>query len=165
MKIILFTILAIAGITVHAQAIKENKVALISNVVPQEINVLEANLESQLGYCLTPAAILSCSAHGVKITINNLPFKVCDIPTDNLNIQQDIYNRIVSHVPGVQITNTNWNETPRISMRGDSNTIYIIDGVRFFDVSILNTINPNDIESIKVSLNPLAQDFFRFNSN
>jgi hypothetical protein len=165
MKTILFTILVIASITVHAQAIKEKKVAIIPNLVPQEINVLEANLESQLGYCLTPAAILSCSAHGVKITTNNLPFKVYDIPTDNLNIQQDIYNRIVSHVPGVQITNTNLNETPRITMRGDSNTIYIIDGIRFFDASILNTINANDIESIKVSLNPLAQDFLLFNSN
>ncbi len=165
MKNILFTILVIVSISVNAQAIKESKVAIVPNLVPKEINLLEDNLESKLGYCHTPAAILTCSAHGVKIITNNLPFKVYDVPTDNLNIQQDIYNRILSHVPGVQITNTNLNETPRITMRGGSNTIYIIDGIRFFDASILNTINPNDIESIKVSPNALAEDYLRFNSN
>lgn len=95
----------------------------------------------------------------------NLPFKIYDVPITNLNLPQDIYNNIISTVPGVQISNTNvsMNEIPEIRIRGDSNTIYIIDGVRFFDASILNTINPNDIESIKVATDVAASNYLQFN--
>ncbi|MDP5230894.1 MAG: TonB-dependent receptor plug domain-containing protein [Cellulophaga sp.] len=102
-----------------------------------------------------------------QIQYDNLPFTVYNVPTKNLNIQEDIYNALRASVPGIQITNTDVtrNQTPQITMRGDSNTIYIIDGVRFFDASILNTLNPNDIESIKVAPNAAAENFLRFNHN
>lgn len=102
-----------------------------------------------------------------QIQYDNYPFTVYNVPTKNLNIQEDIYNALRASVPGIQITNTDVtrNQTPQITMRGDSNTIYIIDGVRFFDASILNTLNPSDIESIKVSPNAAAENFLRFNHN
>lgn len=100
-----------------------------------------------------------------QIQYDNLPFTVYNVPTKNLNIQEDIYNALRASVPGIQITNTDVtrNQTPQITMRGDSNTIYIIDGVRFFDASILNTLNPNDIESIKVATDVAASNYLQFN--
>ena len=49
---------------------------------------------------------------------------------------------------------------PVFSIRGDTNTIVIVDGIRY-DASILNAINPNDIESIKVAPSAAANNFLR----
>jgi hypothetical protein len=97
----------------------------------------------------------------------NLPFKIYDVPTDNLNLPQDIYHRIISQVPGVQINNTDssLNNTPTITIRGDRNTIYIIDGIRYYDASILNAINLSDIESIKVATDVAASNYLLTNRN
>ncbi|WKB80847.1 Plug domain-containing protein [Cellulophaga lytica] len=90
---------------------------------------------------------------------DNLPFNIYEFGSENINTQQDLYNTIRSKVPGVQISNTQLNNTPTITMRGDSNTIVIIDGVRYTDTSILQTINPLDIEKVYVANSVAASNY------
>ena len=93
------------------------------------------------------------------VSKENYPFKFYDIKNVNWTIHQDMYNTISANVPGVEIKNTLNTATPEIRMRGDDNTIVIVDGIRY-DASILNTLNPSDIESVKVSNNTSAQNYF-----
>ena len=44
-------------------------------------------------------------------------------------------------------------------VRGDDNTIVVLDGVRQ-DISILSSLNPQDIESIKVAPSTAATNYF-----
>ncbi|SFW18112.1 TonB-dependent receptor [Cellulophaga fucicola] len=90
---------------------------------------------------------------------DNLPFNIYEFGAENINSQQDLYNAIRAKVPGVQITNTQNNNTPKINMRGDSNTIVIIDGVRYTDTSILQTISPLDIEKVYVANSVAASNY------
>jgi len=91
-------------------------------------------------------------------------FKIYEVKNTNFNTQQDVYNAITAKVPGIRITNTNLGETPNIPMRGDDCTIVIVDGVRY-NASILNTINPSDIEKIEVSNNVAASNYLRTKIN
>ena len=77
---------------------------------------------------------------------------------------QDVYRSLIAKVPGVRISNIGLHQTPHISIRGDANTIVIVDGIRY-DTSILNSLNPQDIQSIKVSANPAAATYFIANQN
>lgn len=88
-----------------------------------------------------------------------LPFNIHEIDGESMFTQQDIYNAIRTKVPGVRISNTQLGKIPKITMRDDSNTIVIIDGVRYADTSILNTLNPSDIEKIYVANNPAAEQY------
>lgn len=75
--------------------------------------------------------------------------------------QQDVYNDIRAKVPGMVISGVDGvNATPAIRLRGSANAIVIVDGVRY-DASILNVLNPADIESVKISNNLGAQSYFR----
>ena len=93
--------------------------------------------------------------------LKDLPFKVYKICNTNWNTTQDVYNSIQSKVPGVTINSSNiyQNQTPSIRMRGDDNTIVIVDGVRF-DASILNTLNPSDIQHVQVAPSAAATNYF-----
>lgn len=88
-----------------------------------------------------------------------LPFKIHEFWADDLVSQNDLYNRLRTNVPGIQITNTLGGKSPKITMRGESNTIVIIDGVRYNDTSILNTLNPSDIEKVYVANSPAAEQY------
>lgn len=89
------------------------------------------------------------------------PFKVYCIENNNWVLQQDIYNSLEARVPSLRVTNRNNLTTePKFNIRGDDDTVVIVDGVRF-DASILNAINPNDIESIKVAPSAAASNYFR----
>ena len=46
-------------------------------------------------------------------------------------------------------------------MRGGDSAAVIVDGIRY-DASILNALNPRDIESVKVSNNPAAEMYVGF---
>ncbi|MFK7813838.1 MAG: TonB-dependent receptor plug domain-containing protein [Maribacter sp.] len=92
-------------------------------------------------------------------TSKELAFKVYEVCNKNWNTTQNVYNAIEARAPGVVISQSIINVTPNIRMRGDDSTIVIVDGVRY-DASILNTLNPSDIESVKVSHSPLAQNYF-----
>jgi hypothetical protein len=95
----------------------------------------------------------------------HLPFKVYYIPNNNWVLQQDIYNSLQVYVPSLRVTNRNDTAiVPKFSIRGDDDTVVIVDGVQF-DASVLNTINPADIESIKVALSDTARNYFLSNSN
>lgn len=97
-------------------------------------------------------------------TKDNHPYKIYTVKNINFATQQDVYNAIRAKVPNVQITNTQLQETPRITMRGDDNTIVIIDGIRT-TVAALHALNPADIETIKVSNNPAAVNYLRTTNN
>ena len=72
-----------------------------------------------------------------------------------------MYSSIRANVPNIQITHTNLGQNPSIAMRGDDRAIVIVDGIKY-NASILNALNPTDIESVKVSHNPAAEVYFRF---
>lgn len=108
--------------------------------------------------CIVIATVVENTSNCDGIT-QRYPFKVYCIEHTNLNTQQDIYNAIRAKVPGVQITNTSLNQTPKITMRGDLNTMVIVDGIRF-DASLLNRLNPADIESIKVVNDVAGSNYF-----
>jgi len=86
------------------------------------------------------------------------PFKIYKIRNENFVTQQDVYNAIRAEVPNVQITNTQAQETPTITMRGDDNTIVIIDGIRT-TIDALHSLNPSSIETIEVSNNTAATNY------
>ncbi len=90
-----------------------------------------------------------------------LPFKLYDFSSEkeNWNSIESVYNTIQAKVPSISITsNSSLNHTPNIRMRGDNNTIVVVDGVRY-DASILNTLNPNNIESITVAPSAAASNY------
>tara|TARA_R110002050_G_scaffold16019_2_gene48993 strand:+ start:87561 stop:88160 length:600 start_codon:yes stop_codon:yes gene_type:complete len=93
-----------------------------------------------------------------------LPYKIYDIPSDDLNTRQDLFNAIQSQVPGVTISNTTLNHIPKIIMRGDAKNIVIVDGVRF-DASIINTLNAQDIERVEVATSVAASNYLLTNRN
>jgi len=99
--------------------------------------------------------VLGCFFGGYK---EELPFKIYKIRNENFVTQQDVYNAIRAEVPNVQITNTQAQETPTITMRGDDNTIVIIDGIRT-TIDALHSLNPSSIETIEVSNNTAATNY------
>lgn len=71
---------------------------------------------------------------------------------ENWHATQDI-GISLPKIPGVQVRSTNSFSSSSIRMRGDNKTIVILDGIRY-DASILNTLNPEDIEHIAVATVP-----------
>ncbi|MFS4469214.1 TonB-dependent receptor plug domain-containing protein [Maribacter sp. 2210JD10-5] len=95
-----------------------------------------------------------------KCSEKSYPFKVHCITNNNWMTQQDMYIELEVRVPSLRIQNKNaLTLPPSIQMRGDDNTIVIVDGVRY-DASILNTLNPQDIESVKVAPSVAATNYF-----
>lgn len=132
-----------------------------SNVVSIEVLKSEAAM-ALYGTQGKNGVVLITTKEGQKEmakTEKNYAFQVYQIPNENWTTQQEMYNAISAKVPSVQIEQARPNTKPNIRMRGDDTTIVIVDGVRY-DASILNTLNPADIESVKVSNFPGAQNFF-----
>jgi len=106
--------------------------------------------------------ITTKKGHSIPLkTRKEYPFKVYEIRNTNWTITQDMYNSIIARVPSLNISNSLMGKTPKISMRGNDNTIVIVDGIRY-DASILTTLDLNNIESVKVSNSPLAQNYFTY---
>lgn len=97
-----------------------------------------------------------------KATTNEHPFKLFHLDNENWTLPQDIYNAIRAKVPSVAVATTGLGERPNIRIRGDDNTIVIIDGMQY-DATILSTLNPSDIESITVAPNLAAANYLRNN--
>ncbi|WP_047415090.1 TonB-dependent receptor [Cellulophaga sp. Hel_I_12] len=167
MKHLFLALLIVTAFSCTAQKVIKKKVEIVPALIDINEDLKPKDLGSLTGSCNAPIEIISCCFQGKIITSRNLPFKIYDVPTANLNLPQDFYNRIISHVPGVQIRNTDsgLNKTPTITMRGDRHTIYVIDGIRYYDASILNAINLNDIESIKVGTDVAASNYLLFSNN
>lgn len=90
-----------------------------------------------------------------------LPFNIYELKgfEENWHTTQDI-GISLSKIPGVQVRSTNSFSSSSIRMRGDNNTIVIVDGIRY-DASILNTLNPEDIEHIAVATDAAASNYLR----
>jgi len=161
--IVLFLLL---GIIVQAQ---ENEISEINNATNLESKV---NLQSEgvVVFGKKPITEILATSCGTFTKIINAedsyPFKVYALHSENenWNTQNDVYNSIRAKVPGVRISSTYLNETPTITTRGCDDTVVIVDGVRF-DVDILKTLNPADIESIAVSNSVAATNYFLNNRN
>ncbi|WP_175444439.1 TonB-dependent receptor plug domain-containing protein [Cellulophaga baltica] len=126
--------------------------------------VLENNLAGISGFCNATVQISNGLVHGVAVADNIYPFKLYEIESSYLNSQQDLYTAIQRAAPGVSIANTQLGQTPVITMRGDRNTVVIIDGVRY-DTSILHTLNPQDIERISVATSTISNNYLGYTSN
>ena len=84
-------------------------------------------------------------------TSKNYPFTVYCLKNDNWILPQDILIALRAKIPSINVSNdTNPFATPRFRIRGEADPIILIDGIRV-DASILNNLNPNDIESIMVA--------------
>jgi len=157
-NIFLFSSLVLLSVGVRAQ---EQKVEIEQDLL---FNTAEKAAADTLRY-------LSCSAQSVVIksvsSDHFLPFKLYDFVAakENWSDMQTVYNSLQAKVPSIIITSNNrLNQPPNISMRGDRSTIVLIDGIRY-DASILNTLNPSDIESITVAPNVAAANYLRNNQN
>ncbi|QLG47152.1 Plug domain-containing protein [Costertonia aggregata] len=135
------------------------KVEVVKDLILNE-NQEEANVDTSF--------TLACKAGAIaiqdKALDSYLPFRIYTITNDDWALPQDMYNAIIAKVPGTTVypnTNTGTNAIPNIRMRGDTNTVVIVDGVRY-DASILNSLNVADIESVKISNNPVAENYFRY---
>ena len=96
-----------------------------------------------------------------KCKVKTYPFKVYCIQNSDWVLQQDIYNALEAKVPALRVKNKNAiAQTPSFKIRGEDDTIVIVDGIRF-DASILSVLNPNDIETIKVAPSVAATNYFR----
>tara|TARA_R110000868_G_scaffold365086_3_gene627936 strand:+ start:423 stop:929 length:507 start_codon:yes stop_codon:yes gene_type:complete len=161
-NLFLFTFAFISFFNVMAQ----NQTGLVSSVSILEISDYSTvafakpelfNYTMLEGGCGVITTI--CDLSDFDYLNRTLPFKVYCLENAEFNIQQDMYNALRAKVPGIQISNTSLNETPIITMRGNSNTIVIVDGMRF-DTSILNSLNAADIESIKVVNDVAGSNYF-----
>ncbi|MEM9076458.1 MAG: TonB-dependent receptor plug domain-containing protein [Bacteroidota bacterium] len=92
--------------------------------------------------------------------LEKLPFQVYSIKNTGWVIQQDIYNALRAKVPSLNISNTsNLNSRPVFRLRGNDAPVILLDGIRV-DASILNTLNPEDIESIHVAPSAAGTNYF-----
>lgn len=97
----------------------------------------------------------------IKCIEKSFPFVVHCITNDNWIIPQDVFNSLQAKVPSLNVSNTaSPNLTPLFRLRGNSNPIILLDGIRV-DASILNTLNLNDIESIHVAPSAAGASYFR----
>lgn len=138
---------------------------ILKNIDPELIVSINVLKNPPAIFCYGPAGrngvILISTKVNPQTVIQEkeLPFKVYSICNTNWNTSLDLYNAIQTKVPNVSITAGSYvNSKPNIRMRGDDNTIVIVDGVRY-DASILNTINPADIENIKVANGAAATNY------
>lgn len=135
---------------------------------PEDIKSIQILKDTSMFSCYSTRSIndvilISTIENTPKIKSKEYPFKTYKVCNDNWNVPQDVYNDIQAKVPNVFITTSaDFNAIPKISMRGDDNTIVIVDGIRY-DSSVLNTLNPADIESITVAPNAAAANYLRNN--
>lgn len=106
---------------------------------------------------------LQCGVIGIVVgpRETNIPFKVYTVKNSNWVLPQDVYNAVTASVPGVQIIQKSLHQIPDFSIRGGDDTIILVDGIRV-DAALLNTLNPADMESVKISNNPNAELYLRF---
>lgn len=152
----LFTFFLVVIISLSTKA-QEQKVEIVPDSLFRPVVTSTTHVISLCGSSPSKEMMLKVSCDYF------LPIKTYKICNDNWNIPQDIYNDIQAKAPNVRITTSaDFNAIPRISMRGDDNTIVIVDGVRF-DASILNMLNPADIQSITVAPSIAASNYLRNN--
>jgi len=144
-----------------------NGESFLSNTSPEDIVSIKVIKEPLGIWCYGAGKngvvlVTTKAAQEVELKANKeYSFKVYSIKNLDWVTQQDVYNGIRAKVPSIQISaNPTILQTPKITLRGDDTTIVILDGVRY-DASILNTINPADIESIKVAPSVAATNYFR----
>lgn len=151
-----FFLVVIASLSINAQELKVE-------IVPDSLFLTDKKpiIFDELSLtCSAPAIVVQCVSSDYY-----LPFKLYDFSSkkENWFNIQSIYNTIQAKVPNISISTTaDLNTIPKINMRGDDNTIVIVDGIRY-DISVLNTLNPADIESITMAPSAAASIYLRNN--
>jgi hypothetical protein len=155
-NLFVFFSLVVISLSVNAQ---EQKVEIVTESFL--INNNKQNIDDVFRFtCNAPWIVKK----GISID-NHLPFKFYYFSSKNENWfnMQSFYNTIQAKVPNVTFSRAvDFNAIPNISMRSDDNAIVIVDGIRY-DVSVLNTLNPADIESITVAPSAAATTYLRNN--
>ncbi len=83
-------------------------------------------------------------------TLQTVKSYTLDLEKLNVVTLNDLSNALTTRVPNVQVQQAPLSNLIRsIRIRNCENNIVIVDGVRF-DASILNALNPNDIEKITI---------------
>ena len=123
--------------------------------------IIEVGNQSVISFALQPdAAILDevvVTGYAVQ-TRGDLTGAVASVDVDEANKAPlvNVAEALDGRVSGVSIINNgNPGAAPTVRIRGlgtvnNNNPLYIIDGVQTTDGSILNSINPNDVEQINV---------------
>jgi outer membrane receptor for ferrienterochelin and colicin len=100
-----------------------------------------------------------------KCLTTKYPFKIDCVANKDWFVYQDVYNALEAKVPSIDIQNDSYpTKVPRIRLRGQEITEVIVDGVRY-DLSILNSLGPNSIETIKVAASAAALTYYNFPSS
>ncbi len=100
----------------------------------------------------------------VKSKRIEIPYKIYTLKEEKENwfSMNQVYNTITTKIPGIQIEDRGLTDAPKIRIRNSEDVVIMVDGIRY-DASILNTINPLDIETIEVANNPAAQTYYQGN--
>ena len=154
-NIVAFFSIVVISLSVKAQ---EQKVEIVpDSILRSSLSTNTVVIRSSCGYTISGTNLNQIPSDSC------LPFKLYDLSSkqENWFNMQSVYNSIQAKVPNVTITTSaDFNAIPRIRMRGDDHTIVIVDGIRF-DASILNMLNPADIESVTVAPSVAASNFLR----
>lgn len=156
-NLFVFFSLVVISLSVNAQ---EQKVEIVPDSLFRSISTTCTLVFSSCGY---PADEMEAEPAVPSDLV--LPFKLYHLSSnyENWFNMQSVYNTIQVKVPNVQITTSaDLTAIPRIIMRGDDNTIVIVDGIRY-NASVFNTLNPSDIESITVAPSVAASNYLRNN--
>ena len=138
----------------------------LKKIAPEDIESVELVKEESPVFCDGPGKngvllVTTKSTSNVlceEVIERETAFNIHKICNTNWVQKQDVYNAIQANVAGVSIKNSGLNNTPIINIRGNSNTIVLVDGIRV-NPSFLNHLNPADIEHIKVAKNPSASQY------
>ncbi len=90
--------------------------------------------------------------------LNNKPYLEYVIDVANLDVptHPQLYNQLMARVPNLRIANQLFPVgRPNITLRNNQNVILLIDGIRY-DLSVLNVLNPQDIQKVTISPSPIA---------
>lgn len=107
-----------------------------TNLDPEDIKSIQILKDTSMFSCnstrsVNDVILISTIENTPKIKSKEYPFKTYKVCNENWNVPQDVYNDIQAKVPNVSITTSaDFNAIPKISMRGDDNTIVIVDGIR-----------------------------------
>jgi len=139
MKFFIYLLLMSSGVFAIAQ---ETKVEIIST--EKDVNAVTKTYV---------ACSITCAVIGIPI-----------IREESLNFQsQSDFYVYLSKIPAVRISSeVDFNRTASIQIRGDNNPLIMVDGVQY-DKSILNSLNPSNIESIKVVKSIAETNYLRNN--
>ncbi|WP_430966309.1 TonB-dependent receptor [Spongiimicrobium sp. 2-473A-2-J] len=160
-------ILMLFGLFSTLSEAQEQKVALVPGLVQGIKPMADIVLKTQplpREFALLPSKVTPRDVPGNPAEAVFRLYKL-HASEENWYTQQDIYNSMQAKVPGLRIANTQFNQQPSIAMRGHDRPVIIVDGIQYQDTSVLNALNPQDIEQITIANSVAATNYLLNNRN